>query len=92
MSGLAKSVQEWTEGRIDFEGQAFVELISRVVLIGSAIVAFIVGFVMQSLAVTFVIFGGTTAVLALVVLPPWPMFNAHPVEWLPKVETKEKGK
>ena len=25
-----------------------------------------------------------------VVVPPWPMFNKHPVQWLPKVEDKKK--
>ncbi|KAG6810692.1 hypothetical protein H0H92_010716 [Tricholoma furcatifolium] len=88
MASPLSYVQELTEGKIDFEGQLLVERISRVVLIGSAVLAFIVGFAMQSLFATMAIFFGATLVLALVVLPPWPMFNAHPVEWLPVKEAK----
>ncbi|KAF5376446.1 hypothetical protein D9615_008676 [Tricholomella constricta] len=85
---LSTYVQELTEARIDFAGQALVEQIARVVLIATTIISFVVGFVLQSLTATFAVFGASTVVLALVVLPPWPMFNAHPVEWLPAVEKK----
>ncbi|KAG6820058.1 hypothetical protein H0H93_005990 [Arthromyces matolae] len=65
MSEIGNIIYEWTEGRIDFQGQALVELISRIVLIGSAVIAFIVGFIAQSLALTLAIFGGSTVLLAL---------------------------
>lgn len=81
------------------------------------IIAFIVGFVLQSLQATFAIFGASTLVLALVspeiflstpalhsdvshnfpyptrylvpqvVIPPWPIFNRHPVKWLPTIDS-----
>ncbi|KAF9005152.1 microsomal signal peptidase 12 kDa subunit-domain-containing protein [Cyathus striatus] len=79
---MSSYIQELLEGKIDFVGQQQVELIARVVLIATTIVSFIVGFALQSLSVTFGIFGVSTLVLALVVVPPWPMFNKHPVKWL----------
>ncbi|KAF9467576.1 microsomal signal peptidase 12kDa subunit, partial [Collybia nuda] len=75
----------------DFAGQQLVEQIARILLIGATIISFIVGFALQSLQVTFTIMGGATVLLALLVIPPWPMFNAHPVKWLPvKNESKDK--
>ena len=68
------------------------------------VLAFLLGVALQSLQVTFVVFGvvsallfvvrsGTTVPIAApsktvdkVVLPPWPMFNRHPVKWLPAKE------
>ncbi|CAK5263256.1 unnamed protein product, partial [Mycena citricolor] len=77
------------EGRIDFVGQQRVELISRVWLIATTAISFIAGFLVQSLQVTFGIFGASTLLLALVVLPPWPIFNQHPTKWLPAKANKK---
>ncbi|KAF7986946.1 hypothetical protein HWV62_12761 [Athelia sp. TMB] len=87
---MASSLKDTFEGKIDFVGQKTVDDISRIALIAITIVSFIAGFATQSLSVTFGLFGGASAVLALVVLPPWPMFNQHPVKWLPAVENKKK--
>ncbi|KAJ7485067.1 microsomal signal peptidase [Mycena galericulata] len=80
---MSSFLQELTEGKIDFVGQQRVDQISRVWLIGSTIISFIVGFALQSLQLTAAIFGGSTLLLALLVIPPWPMFNLHPTQWLP---------
>jgi len=71
------------EGRIDFAGQKSVESIVKIVLAVSTVVSFILGFAFQDLRVTFGILTLSTVTLTLVVLPPWPMFNRHPVKWLP---------
>jgi len=71
------------EGKIDFEGQKKAEYITRVSLIAAAIVSFILGFALQSLQVTFIGFGASTLLLCLVVVPQWPMYNHHPVKFLP---------
>ncbi|KAJ7640322.1 microsomal signal peptidase [Mycena polygramma] len=80
---MSSFFQELTEGKIDFVGQQQVELISRVWLIGSTIISFILGFALQNMQLTFGIFGVSTLLLILVVVPPWPMFNRHPTQWLP---------
>ncbi|KAH9840165.1 microsomal signal peptidase [Rhodofomes roseus] len=76
------------EGKIDFEGQRQVENIAKFALIAAAVFSFIVGVLFQSLSVTFGIFGVAAFVLLLVVLPPWPMYNRHPVTWLPAKESQ----
>ncbi|KAI9507060.1 microsomal signal peptidase, partial [Russula earlei] len=74
----------------DFEGQKLVERIIHYALIELAVFSFFVGFLFQSIKVTLVVFGlGASAVLGLII-PPWPVFNQHPVTWLPRKETKEK--
>ncbi|KIJ95628.1 hypothetical protein K443DRAFT_682893 [Laccaria amethystina LaAM-08-1] len=79
MSNLLQSIPE---GRIDFAGQKLVDSISRIVLISAVVISFIAGFALQDVRVTFGLFGASTVLLSLVVLPPWPMFNQHPVKWL----------
>ncbi|KZP22934.1 microsomal signal peptidase [Athelia psychrophila] len=86
---MGNSLKETFEGKIDFVGQKTVDDISRIALIVITVVSFIVGFALQSLSVTFAIFGGSSLVLILLLLPPWPMFNQHPVKWLPVIETKK---
>ncbi|KAJ7689032.1 microsomal signal peptidase 12kDa subunit [Mycena rosella] len=83
-------LQEFTEGKIDFVGQQQVDQISRIWLIGSTVISFIVGFALQSLQITFGIFGASTVLLALLVVPPWPMFNRHPTKWLPVLSAPKK--
>jgi len=78
-----KFLQDLAEGRIDFAGQALVDLVSRVVLASSTVLAFGVGFALQDIRITFAIMGLSTLTMALLLLPPWPMFNRHPVKWLP---------
>ncbi|KAF8229259.1 SPC12-domain-containing protein [Tricholoma matsutake] len=85
-------IQELTEGKIDFTGQQLVDKLSRYILITVTVVSFFAGFIIQSLTATFGIFGAATALTALLVIPPWPMYNSHPVKWLPVIETSEVKK
>ncbi|KAH9975139.1 microsomal signal peptidase subunit [Lactifluus volemus] len=84
------SLQQYFEGKIDFEGQRLVERISYYAVIELAIFAFFVGFMFQRIGITFLILGLGIAAILVVVVPPWPMFNQHPITWLPSKETKEK--
>ncbi|KAG2070819.1 microsomal signal peptidase 12 kDa subunit, partial [Suillus decipiens] len=65
----------------DFKGQKTADDIVRVVLITSTFLSFVIGFVFSSLMITMSTFALCTVALSLVVLPPWPMFNRHPVTW-----------
>jgi len=80
---MSSFLQELTEGKIDFVGQQRVDRISRLWLIGTTIISFILGFALQNLQLTAGIFGVSTVLLALVAVPAWPMFNQHPTQWLP---------
>ncbi|PPQ65043.1 hypothetical protein CVT26_015739 [Gymnopilus dilepis] len=85
---MSSFLQEITEGKIDFAGQALVDLVSKVTLSGASIAAFCAGFALQDLRITFGIVGLAVATLTLLVVPPWPMFRRHPVKWLPATKAK----
>jgi len=90
MDQLQSQVKKLFEGRIDFEGQRFVEKLIHYSLSSFVAIAFVVGFVRQSLFDTFTIFGSLTLCLALVVVPPWPYLNRHSVTWLAPVQDSKK--
>ncbi|CDH58332.1 predicted protein [Lichtheimia corymbifera JMRC:FSU:9682] len=71
---------EWT---IDFEGQKLAEQLTHLIPTLFAVIGFVVGYSMQSLLVTLEIFGAGLVLTMLLVLPPWPMYNRHPLKWLP---------
>ncbi|CAM0138190.1 unnamed protein product [Umbelopsis sp. WA50703] len=77
------NLAQYFEWNIDFEGQRMTDLCLNVILPISAIIAFVYGYIQQSLVATLAIFGGGILLSLLVVLPPWPMYNSHPVKWLP---------
>jgi xanthine/uracil/vitamin C permease (AzgA family) len=77
----------------------------------SQVFSFFLGFLFQSIQVTFASFGlGVAAILVVsglilprgmlnehftlvhvkLVIPPWSIYNKHPVTWLPAKERKEK--
>jgi len=74
---------------IDFEGQRVIENTTHYALTIISILSFLIGFALQSLQATFVLFGASTFILALVVVPPWPAYNTHPVVWLPRKGSKK---
>jgi len=83
------SMQDLLEGRIDFHGQKTADDAVRWALVASTALSFVLGFAMQSLKVTFGTLGLAVVGLCLLVLPPWPMFNQHPVQWAPTQEDKK---
>ncbi|KAI8977806.1 microsomal signal peptidase subunit [Trametes punicea] len=85
---MSDFVQKLIEGKIDFEGQKLAENIARHSLIVATAVSFVAGFALQSLRVTFGLFASSVVLLSIVVIPPWPIYNRHPVKWLPAKETK----
>ncbi|EIN06533.1 microsomal signal peptidase [Punctularia strigosozonata HHB-11173 SS5] len=86
---MQDALQELIDGKIDFEGQKTVEHIAKVALIALTVVSFIIGFALQSLRITFGVFGIGSLAVMLVVVPPWPSFNRHPVQWLAPIESKK---
>ncbi|TEB24989.1 microsomal signal peptidase 12 kDa subunit [Coprinellus micaceus] len=79
---MTNALADLAEGKIDFAGQRHVEQVAKVTLVAGAAVSFIAGFALQDLRVTFGLYGAIVVLLALVALPPWPMYNRHPVKWL----------
>ncbi|WFD37373.1 uncharacterized protein MJAP1_000317 [Malassezia japonica] len=70
-------------GAIDYQGQLLAEKINQRLLISGAILAFIVGYACDNLALTMYTFGAFFALSLLVCVPPWPMYNRCHVQWLP---------
>jgi len=87
---MASSIQSLVEGKIDFEGQRMTDKTSRIALVVITVVSFLLGFMMESLYVTFITFSCSVIALTLVIVPPWPLYNTHPVKWLPPQEETKK--
>ncbi|KZV66103.1 microsomal signal peptidase [Peniophora sp. CONT] len=83
------AINKLIEGKIDFEGQKLAERIYTLALAAITVLAFVVGLAAQDLRLTFAIVAVGSLGVCTVVVPPWPMFNKHPVQWLPKVEEKK---
>ncbi|KAF2238521.1 microsomal signal peptidase 12 kDa subunit [Viridothelium virens] len=80
---LLEKVQDVLEGQIDFEGQRLAELLTTGVLSATGAIAFILGFVLQDIRLSLWTGLGGTALTFLIVVPPWPFFKQHPLQWLP---------
>ncbi|KAK7966531.1 uncharacterized protein PG986_000808 [Apiospora aurea] len=80
---ILDQVRDLVDGQIDFEGQKLAEIISTIMLSLAGTIAFFVGYFMQDIALALKVGLAGTVVTFLVVIPPWPFFNKHPVKWLP---------
>ncbi|PNS17587.1 hypothetical protein CAC42_8130 [Sphaceloma murrayae] len=89
MDAVLDKARDIWEGQIDFEGQRLAENLSTGLLSIVGVVAFLVGYITQNITYTLWIGLAGTALTFLVVVPPWPFFNRHPVKWLPS--TKASG-
>ncbi|CAH7667580.1 microsomal signal peptidase 12 kDa subunit-domain-containing protein [Phakopsora pachyrhizi] len=89
---VVDSVKAKLEGTIDFEGQRKAEYWNQVILISTTIVSFVVGYILQSMQVTFAIYGVGLLVCLLVVVPPWPCYRKNPIQWLPSIKSKKVDK
>jgi len=87
MDSILAPLQDAFEGQIDFHGQKLADTLSTVLLIISAIIAFIVGFVQQDIYLMLWIGLAGTAFTAFVVVPPWPFYNRNPEKWLNSTNT-----
>lgn len=80
---LLDQIRDLTEGQIDFEGQKLAEFLATALLAIAGAIAFIVGYIKQDIRLALYIGLGGTALTFLLVVPPWPFFNRHPIKWLP---------
>lgn len=83
MDQLLENVQSALEGPIDFEGQRLADFLTTTLLALAGLIAFLVGVILQDIRLTLYTGLAGTALTFLVVVPPWPYFNRHPVKWLP---------
>ncbi|NXY70870.1 SPCS1 peptidase, partial [Glareola pratincola] len=76
----------------DYKGQKLAEQIFQGIILVSAIIGFIYGYIIEEFACTVYIVMAGFALSCLLTLPPWPMYRRNPLKWLPVQEsgTEEK--
>ncbi|PGH28821.1 signal peptidase complex subunit 1 [[Emmonsia] crescens] len=82
MDDLLVPLQDLFEAQIDFHGQRIAEHLCTGLLTIFAAIAFIVGYTYEDVHLTLWIGLAGTLITAMVVVPPWPMYNKHPEPWL----------
>ncbi|KAI1174186.1 microsomal signal peptidase 12 kDa subunit-domain-containing protein [Nemania sp. FL0916] len=80
---LLDQVRDLVDGQIDFKGQQLAENLATLLLSAVGAVSFIVGFLLQDIALALKIGLGGTALTFLAIVPAWPFFKQNPVKWLP---------
>ena len=77
---------------MDFAGQKVVEHLNFYILVASAFLAFVVGYVSGSFSLLVKIYAFGLLLDAAFVVPNWPWLNKHPLEWLPPKIDQENPK
>jgi signal peptidase complex subunit 1 len=67
---------------MDFQGQKYAEYLLVRIILAFAAAGFLVGYVLGSFQLMAIINAVGLVVTLLLVVPDWPLFNRHPLEWL----------
>ncbi|KAF7038504.1 hypothetical protein CFC21_048677 [Triticum aestivum] len=71
---------------MDWQGQKSAEMLMQVLLVASAVAAFLVGYAMADFQLMLLVYAGGVVLTTLVTVPNWPFFNRHPLKWLDAAE------
>ncbi|KAI1000051.1 hypothetical protein K3495_g8148 [Podosphaera aphanis] len=80
---ILDQLRDTLEGQIDFKGQKLAELLATILLSTAGALSFVVGFILQDIVGALYIGLGVTGLTFFLVVPPWPFYRRHPVNWLP---------
>ncbi|KAI8342272.1 microsomal signal peptidase 12 kDa subunit-domain-containing protein [Chlamydoabsidia padenii] len=83
------SLADYFECTIDFEGQRLAENVVYLLLVITSVVGFFTGYTLESIQMTLAIFAFGVLSTCLIVIPPWPMFRRHSVQWV-AVDSKQQ--
>uniref|UniRef100_A0A453FVT5 Signal peptidase complex subunit 1 n=4 Tax=Triticinae TaxID=1648030 RepID=A0A453FVT5_AEGTS len=72
--------------KMDWQGQKSAEMLMQVLLVASAVAAFLVGYAMADFQLMLLVYAGGVVLTTLVTVPNWPFFNRHPLKWLDAAE------
>uniref|UniRef100_R7WA80 Signal peptidase complex subunit 1 n=1 Tax=Aegilops tauschii TaxID=37682 RepID=R7WA80_AEGTA len=61
-------------------------MLMQVLLVASAVAAFLVGYAMADFQLMLLVYAGGVVLTTLVTVPNWPFFNRHPLKWLDAAE------
>ncbi|NWU63490.1 SPCS1 peptidase, partial [Pterocles burchelli] len=71
---------------MDYKGQKLAEQIFQGIILVSAIIGFICGYITEQFEWTVYILMAGFALSCLLTLPPWPVYRRNPLRWLPVQE------
>ncbi|KDD73852.1 hypothetical protein H632_c1786p1 [Helicosporidium sp. ATCC 50920] len=77
---------------MDFKGQRLSEIYFSYIMIVFGAAAFLVGYSLESFQLMMAVFTTGLAFSLLVSVPDWPMYNRHPVKWLPAKKSESRTK
>ncbi|CAI8008966.1 Signal peptidase complex subunit 1 [Geodia barretti] len=66
---------------MDYEGQRLAEKCYQWIIVLFGVVGFIWGYFCQQYIQTVYVLGAGVLLATLLVIPPWPMFRRHPLQW-----------
>ncbi|XP_037376454.1 signal peptidase complex subunit 1 [Talpa occidentalis] len=78
--------------QMDYKGQKLAEQMFQGIILFSAIVGFIYGYVAEQFGWTVYIVMAGFAFSCLLTLPPWPIYRRHPLQWLPVQDSGTEDK
>ncbi|XP_016065722.1 PREDICTED: signal peptidase complex subunit 1 isoform X1 [Miniopterus natalensis] len=78
--------------QMDYKGQKLAEQMFQGIILFSAIVGFIYGYVAEQFGWTVYIVMAGFAFSCLLTLPPWPIYRRHPLKWLPVQDSGAEDK
>ncbi|XP_019513117.1 PREDICTED: signal peptidase complex subunit 1 [Hipposideros armiger] len=78
--------------QMDYKGQKLVEQMFQGIILFSAIVGFIYGYMAEQFGWTVYIVMARFAFSCLLTLPPWPIYHRHPLKWLPVQDSGTEDK
>uniref|UniRef100_A0A8C2SYZ0 Signal peptidase complex subunit 1 n=2 Tax=Coturnix japonica TaxID=93934 RepID=A0A8C2SYZ0_COTJA len=78
--------------QMDYKGQKLAEQIFQGVILVSAAIGFIYGYITEQFGWTVCIVMAGFALSCLLTLPPWPMYRRNPLKWLPVQESGTEDK
>ncbi|XP_039209831.1 signal peptidase complex subunit 1 [Crotalus tigris] len=73
--------------QMDYKGQKLAEQIFQGIILFSAVVGFIYGYITEQFGWTVYIVMAGFAISCLLTLPPWPIYRRNPLKWLPVQES-----
>lgn len=81
----------WFGANMDWQGQKLSEMLMQIMLLVSAVLAFVAGYVMSSFQNMLIIYAASVGVTMLTTVPDWPFFNRNPLQWLDPKEAEIHG-
>jgi signal peptidase complex subunit 1 len=74
--------------KMDWQGQKRAEMLMQVLLVASAVAAFVAGYVLSDFQLMLLVYAGGVVLTTLVTVPDWPWFNRNPLKWLDAAEAE----